>query len=146
MAVIEDNAECQLLQARLWNRVRCTDERLSFYVTAVYHLWMTVSAVIANNRTATHIQIFAIGTLYMIQHGFAVDGNCILPVDDWLRYNLPLVSELVEYGFPKRFVTMGRNTLLEAFKQLVVRKKLKRETLKIPTCVATHTQPRAHPL
>jgi hypothetical protein len=133
MYTVQDLAERHLIRCRLWNREQCSDERMDFYVGAIGHLWQTVSTIMPTNRTETHMKIFAVGCLYMIQHGFTVDGNRILPVDQWLQDNLPLACEIGDYGFPKRFVTMGRNTLLEAFKQLVQRKQLRREDLDV-TC------------
>jgi len=131
MAIVEDIAQRHMIRGRMWNRERCSDERLKFYVDTICALWETVVPIMAQTRTETHMKIFAIGCLYKIQHGFDVRGNRILPEDEWLTKNLPLACDIGSYGFPKRFVTVGRNTLLEAFKHLVLTNKLTRADLDV---------------
>ncbi len=125
MTEVEDIAQRKLMRARLWQRERCKEDRLQFYVDVICNLWSTVAQIMTQNRTETHIKTFALGCLYKIQHGFDVHGNRILPEDEWLSWNLPLACDIVAYGFPKRFVTVGRNTLLDAFKHLVQTNRLK---------------------
>ena len=125
MAIVEDIAQRHMMRARMWQRERCSEERLQFYVGVIYCLWETVVPIMAQNRTETHMKTFALGCLYKLQHGFDVNGNNILPEDEWLATNLPLACDMHSYGFPKRFVTVGRNTLLEAFKHLVLTNRLK---------------------
>jgi hypothetical protein len=131
MVVVEDMAQRQMIRARLWQRERCGDDRRMFYVDVICQLWDTVAQIMARNRTETHIQIFALGCLYKLQHGFDVHGNRVLPADEWLSWNLPLASDIGAYGYPKRFITVGRTTLLEAFKHLVQTKRLKATDLTI---------------
>lgn len=131
MAVVEDIAQRHMMRSRLWGRERCSEERLHFYVGVIYCLWETVIPLMTQNRTETHMKTFALGCLYKLQHGFAVHGNNVIPEDDWLAANLPLACDIQTYGFPKRFVTVGRNVLLGAFQHLVRTNQLKSSDLDI---------------
>jgi len=131
MCVVEDISQRQLMRSRLWQRQRCCEKRMDFYVATLAQLWKILSHAMQPNRTESHLRIFAIGAIYMIQHGLAVNQIRILPVDDWLVHNIPLACDVAAYGYEKKFITRGRNTILDAFKTLVETRTLKREDLDI---------------
>jgi hypothetical protein len=101
-----------LCRSQLWQREECTLQRAQFYTDIICNLWSTASHLPARHHTELHMQVFALGCLYKLQHGIDIRGHRLLPVDEWLVHNLPLACDIPNYGFPKRYVTKGRNALL----------------------------------
>jgi hypothetical protein len=132
MVAVEDLMYATLRRAQLWQRQPCTPERAQFYTDIICNLWSTAANLPTRQHTELHMQVFALGCLYKMQHGIDIRGQRLLPVDEWLVHNLPLACDIPSYGFPKRYVTKGRNALLSAFKTLVCTNKLHRSDM-VPT-------------
>jgi hypothetical protein len=86
------------------------------YARKVMALWEAMGALphCVKNRSHIRFSHHILGALYTAQYGLRVGDTQVMERDEYLYRMLPPVHDLKDYGFAKRFITVGKNHIKKA--------------------------------
>jgi len=104
---------------------------LNHYVNLIMQVWGTVSKYTDENATKVSIEAVALGTLYTLRQGLIYKGLEMIPKDPFMsqRGVLPIINDIVRFGFTKKNVTCGEKLIDAAYNRAMMLKVCKDELM-----------------
>ena len=120
------------------------EARVQHYVDVVTVLYGHLERSPHFNGFATPLragEIHVLGTLYMLQYGYAVDGKDVLARDVFLFDHLPHIGDFRHYNLRRRDVVTGKNQLMRGLRSMdaTQRQEIDNETTHTETVEYMHT-------
>lgn len=107
MAMLEDHHYISCPTRDVLNR---DPDRVYAYTKAVADMYEKIQHLYKDERIC--IESVTLGLLYKMQQGVIVDGKVLIPVDQFLVENLPLINNLNKFGLDKRKIGRGDKFIL----------------------------------
>lgn len=102
---------------------------MNHYVNMIMQVWDTVSKYTDETATKVSIEAVALGTLYTLRQGLLYKGVEMIPKDLFMsqRGVLPIINDIVRFGFTKKTVTCGEKLIDAAYNRAMRMKVCKDE-------------------
>lgn len=87
------------------------------YTNIILQIWEKVQRYSDDNVVKVNVQAVVLGALYTMRQGLVADGLQLIPRDSFMcqRGVLPLINDIVKFGFTKRKVTSGEKLIDSAY-------------------------------
>lgn len=110
------------------------DEALKdYYVSVIYQVWCIIRKHIVPQKKKVFeegestkevlpridFEAICLGVLYSMRNGMSVGGKQVLPVDEFLLQNLPIITDLTYFGVEKSKITKASVMLSVAYQNAV---------------------------
>lgn len=91
------------------------------YVKLVMQVWENVIKYVDDNATKVSIEAVTLGTMYTLRQGLVYNRIEMIPKDPFIcqRGVLPLINDIVRFGFTKKTVTCGEKLIDAAYNKAI---------------------------
>lgn len=104
---------------------------LNHYINVISQVWVIVAKYADDNSTKVSVEAVSLGTLYTLRQGLAYNGIQLIPKDPFMcqRGVLPIINDVVRFGFTKKTVTCGEKLIDAAYNRAMAKNVSKDEIM-----------------